>query len=363
MDAYQKRIAEEWKERAKELADWSFQNLVNRTDVWGRYLPKKNRVGADGSKNNAITAPFRDARGKTRLQVSSLEKHFKTSQFGGVLGLHSTSPDLTSRWMAIDVDLHDDLDESVSPENNFSAAHGWWKTLKDLGFDPLLFDSNGMGGFHIWLVFAEPMSTVDVFNYLKSYTSDFLKRGVDECPDIFPLKPRWGHYGNWLRLPGKHHTHEHFTRVWNDEPWSDEKWLEGNDAIDRILTTSKASMEQLSDLDIGQRRRTICLDFDGVIHSYQSGWCGIDVIPDPPIHGVHRYIKQLRKRFRIAVYSARCCEEKGRLAIAEWLAKHDIEIDEIPEHKPPAFVYVDDRAIHFDGDWDRTYEKINQFRL
>ena len=26
----------------------------------------------------------------------------------------------------------------------------------------------------------------------------------------------------------------------------------------------------------------LCLDFDGVVHSYTSGWKGADVIPDPP---------------------------------------------------------------------------------
>ena len=29
------------------------------------------------------------------------------------------------------------------------------------------------------------------------------------------------------------------------------------------------------------RKPILCLDFDGVIHSYISGWKGADVIPDP----------------------------------------------------------------------------------
>ncbi|HBE66849.1 MAG TPA: hypothetical protein DDW52_01740 [Planctomycetaceae bacterium] len=109
-------------------------------------------------------------------------------------------------------------------------------------------------------------------------------------------------------------------------------------------------------------RRTICLDFDGVLNSYRSGWCGIDNIPDPPIHGTDRAVQRLRKDYRVVVNSARCATPEGREAIRQWLARHNIEVDEVCEHKPPATVYVDDRAIRFEGDWFEALQKISDFR-
>ena len=110
-----------------------------------------------------------------------------------------------------------------------------------------------------------------------------------------------------------------------------------------------------------RKRRTICLDFDGVLHSYRSGWCGAEVIPDP-LHGSREAIARLRKTFRDVVHSARCVSEEGCKAIEAWLRKHHIEVDEVCRHKPPAYLYVDDRAAPFRGDWDQTITDIHQFR-
>jgi len=38
----------------------------------------------------------------------------------------------------------------------------------------------------------------------------------------------------------------------------------------------------------------LCLDFDGVIHSYSSGWKGADVIPDPPVPGAFDFIRRAK---------------------------------------------------------------------
>ena len=69
VNSYVERIAEEWRERAEELAAWTMSHLVNRTDVWGRYLAKKYRTDSQGVKNNAITAPFSDERGKGSFEL------------------------------------------------------------------------------------------------------------------------------------------------------------------------------------------------------------------------------------------------------------------------------------------------------
>jgi hypothetical protein len=355
---YFERVAGEWRERAVELAQWVMIHMVNRTDVWGRYVRRK---GDDAT--HVITAPFSRERGKVFLDVDSLRKHFQTREPSGQLGLHSTSRDLTSRWLAIDIDLHEEDDNlSISADGNLAAARVWRQALVEKGLDPLLLDSNGIGGLHLFVIFAEPMSTASVNAFAKQLIADYQKRGLERKPEIFPGRPVWNHYGDWLRLPGRHHTRPHFTRVWNDEPFAESPWLAGHEAIDRILATRPAPLPLLEQLGIAVLRRTICLDFDGVLHSYRSGWRGEEVIPDPPIHGTKEAVAKLRQQYRVVVYSARCRTPAGRQAVEKWLGKHEIEVDEVCEHKPPAHVYVDDRAVPFRGDWEQVMMEIRQFR-
>jgi len=355
MNLYLERIADEWRARAEELGEWAMRWLVNRTDVWGKY------TGKTTGDFKAVTAPFKQERGKVKLEVSSLKKHFRLKSGRGLVGLHSTGADYTSRWAAIDIDRHDDQDLSVTPEATFAAANRWRQTLQTMGFDPVLMDSNGAGGFHLLILFEEPQDTRSVNAFLKRTTADFAQN-LDMRPDLFPGSVEHGHYGNWLRLPGRHHTREHYTRVFNDEPWAEEPWLEGYDAIDRLLTIRPAPTALAETHGMVRRRQTVCLDFDGVIHAYTSPWQGEEIISDPPIHGTAKAIEKLRERYRVVVNSSRCRSEAGRRAIERWLTRHQIEVDEVCEHKPPAMVYVDDRGLRFEGDWNDVAAKIHEFR-
>ncbi len=108
---------------------------------------------------------------------------------------------------------------------------------------------------------------------------------------------------------------------------------------------------------------TVIFDFDGVIHSYESGWQGVDVIPDPPVPGIREAIDNIREAgYRVVILSTRCHQEDGRKAIGEWIDKHNIKVDDIVEHKIPAILQVDDRCICFDGKVDELVDKIEKFK-
>ena len=111
------------------------------------------------------------------------------------------------------------------------------------------------------------------------------------------------------------------------------------------------------------RKKTVVFDFDGVIHSYTSGWKGAGIVEDPVVPGIQSVIKELReKRYEVVVVSARCSNVEGMDAVKQYLEKNDIIVDRVMKEKPPAICYIDDRAICFDGKAETLIEKIRTFR-
>lgn len=107
----------------------------------------------------------------------------------------------------------------------------------------------------------------------------------------------------------------------------------------------------------------VVFDFDGVIHSYTSGWNGVDVIPDPPVDGIKEVIDQLRHDgYDVWIVSTRAAESKGKRAIGHWLHKHKIYVHEVSAVKPAAMVYIDDRSICFNGQTDGLVDQIKTFK-
>jgi hypothetical protein len=109
----------------------------------------------------------------------------------------------------------------------------------------------------------------------------------------------------------------------------------------------------------------LCVDFDGVIHSYSSGWKGAAMIPDPPVPGALKWLRKTSEWWDVQIYSSRTSQEGGVAAMREWLlnfaihefgdkdaADYFMSLVKFPEQKPAAMLTIDDRAICFDGKWD-----------
>lgn len=113
-------------------------------------------------------------------------------------------------------------------------------------------------------------------------------------------------------------------------------------------------------------KKTICVDFDGVIHSYDSGWKGHDVVSDGPVPGAIDWLKRAVLFFDIQIYSSRSKEHEGIQAMRNWLLENGLSMEllneiKFPTQKPAAFLTIDDRAICFEGTFP-TFEEINSFR-
>lgn len=129
--------------------------------------------------------------------------------------------------------------------------------------------------------------------------------------------------------------------------------------------------------------KSVCLDFDGVIHAHTSPWEKSDMIPDPPVPGAFDFIRHLMKGgFNVFVMSCRFhrqvgapTEDKNLEAVFDWFVKHGAKdlIDTIGEvksgqpqlffvvKKPVAILYIDDRAFHFKGEWP-SLDEIDNFK-
>ncbi len=109
-----------------------------------------------------------------------------------------------------------------------------------------------------------------------------------------------------------------------------------------------------------ERRPTIAIDFDGVLHSYASGWTG-EWPEDPPNLGAAAFVESLiEEGYRVVVHTARANREEGIRMVAAWLREWRFPPLEVTAMKPRALAYVDDRAVRHQDDFAETRQRLEE---
>lgn len=135
--------------------------------------------------------------------------------------------------------------------------------------------------------------------------------------------------------------------------------------------------------------KTLCVDFDGVLHAYTSGWQGGARVTDGPVPGAMEWLyAMVGHGYDVSVFSTRSSTDEGifamQSAIKHWMAHwlHNVGLDgdslvpmtlcesmaggivnslHFPRAKPAAWLTIDDRALCFRGEFP-SIETIESFR-
>lgn len=99
-------------------------------------------------------------------------------------------------------------------------------------------------------------------------------------------------------------------------------------------------------------KKTICVDFDGVLNEYngyEEGNLG------EPLSDSKEFIRQLRKKYKVVILTSRQKEQ-----VMDWLEDNGFPSMKVTNNKVPAVAYISDRAIRFNGSYIQTiYEAVN----
>lgn len=240
-----------WVNAAPKLVEWVGRRLVIRRNVRGGYYWDKK-----AQKCESFTV-------KKDITPAVLLTHFKALAPEDVVGVHAIVRDdegnCWSKWVAVDIDHHG---EGVNSGVNLAFALQIASRLKKHGIACLILGSNGAGGIHLLVLFDKPIPSNLAHRFAKWLTKGWKAAGLEECPEAFPKQatiqppdpddPRSGRnsFGNWLRLPGRHHKRKAYTQLWDGE-----KWVDGQPVIDALLTYVPITGEMIPAEAVAEKKK------------------------------------------------------------------------------------------------------------
>lgn len=184
-----------WHEAAHRLASWASEHLVNTLKGCGGYWVDECCTVSQTTH-------------KEPPDLDRLVRHFRARTSNDLVGLHALvlggDGGCRSRWTGVDIDRHDD---EVDAAANLALALAVHDRAKAAGFEPLLSQSDGKGGYHCLVLHAEPIEARLARAFGLWLVHDRESLGVVGEPEVFPKQEKVGPggWGNWLRVFGHHH--------------------------------------------------------------------------------------------------------------------------------------------------------------
>lgn len=106
------------------------------------------------------------------------------------------------------------------------------------------------------------------------------------------------------------------------------------------------------------RKKIISIDLDGVLNDYSGNYMSNTLAPVKK--GAFEFLEKLSKNYYIEIYTVRNIS-----LCKKWLKDNNLSqfIKDVRDTKNPfSSVFLDDRAVHFDGCYETAYEKIVNFK-
>ena len=105
-------------------------------------------------------------------------------------------------------------------------------------------------------------------------------------------------------------------------------------------------------------KKTLLIDLDGVLNEYRGNF-DKDFIP-PVKTGAKEFLKELSNDYEIKIFTTR-----NKILTSKWLLDNHLDdyICDITNVKELCYLYVDDRCLRFDGDFEQIKNQIEKFQV
>lgn len=106
-------------------------------------------------------------------------------------------------------------------------------------------------------------------------------------------------------------------------------------------------------------RMKILIDLDGVLNKYGKSSFKEDYIPEIK-EGAYEFIKDLSEFAELYLFTTR-----NLMLSTKWLIENNLDkfFKDVTNIKIPSFLYIDDRAVCFKGNYKETLNEVKNFRV